>query len=172
MDDDIRSQDFFEGGNLEDSYTFLQSPSLESSPSPSALDKRARRRQKIDHNWTEEEIIKLISKVESCPSIWDASSNDHKLKTNREKCWQAIANSFGNKIPLQQMVAKWGNLRTQFRRLSNAKTKSGQEAVKSVHWKYYQYLKFISIAEEQQTVNTTSNLNVVSTLKHQRGIDL
>lgn len=61
---------------------------------------------KLAYVWTDNDIVKLISEVESHTCIWDCRSKEYKNKTNRKNAWREIANSLQNEIPVQQLSVK------------------------------------------------------------------
>lgn len=127
--------------------------------------KRGRKQnRRIIDSWTDAQVTKLIAKVESHSCIWDASHEHYKNRTVRDSAWNDIVASFDNNISAKQLMVKWQNLRNQYRlALSNAKkTKSGQAAEQTPHWKYASQMAFVGGTEEKQTVVTQSNLNLSS----------
>lgn len=135
-------------------------------PIPSgAKRKRVQNRAKITHTWTHEEIVKLISEVEVRPCIWNVASKDYKNRFLRDTAWQNISTEMSNKFPVEELLSKWQNLRTQFRNAAaNIKhTKSVQAASNKPHWKYYSQMLFVGAAEEHQTVRSISNMNLEET---------
>lgn len=90
--------------------------------------KRVQNRAKISHVWTHEEIVKLISEVEVRPCIWNAANKEYKNRFKRDTAWQEVLSEIGEKYPIDELMSKWQNLRTQFRNsvTSAKKIKSGQ----------------------------------------------
>lgn len=122
--------------------------------SPRGAPKRKRRpgpRPRIAFSWSDEDTIKLIGKVEAHASIWDFKSGAYKYRSKREKAWRAIAAQFKNQISVEQLCAKWQNLRSQFRKSMPDKTKSGQVG-RPPFWKFYRYMAFVTANEQQQNV--------------------
>lgn len=166
MDDEI---DFdFEYDVLdEDAEEFKEAIAAKKKAGKSSAHEKRKRIQpvrKIERKWTEEEEIKLISAVEAHNCIWDASSKEYKDKTKRERAWRIIQISFGNEIPIQQLSLKSQTLRNQHRvSLNNAKkTKSGQGAEVTPHWRLHSHMAFVDAAAKAQTVASESNLDAVS----------
>lgn len=124
--------------------------------SPREASKRKRKPvPRIAFSWSDEDIIKLIDKVEAHACIWNFNSSAHKYRAKREKAWRAIATHFKNKISVEQLCAKWQNLRSQFRKsiVDSSKTKSGQVVTRPPHWKFYSYMAFVAATDQQQNVS-------------------
>lgn len=127
--------------------------------------KRVQNRAKITHTWSHEEILKLISEVEIRPCVWNVSLKEYKNRFKRDAAWQEIFVLMGEKFPVDELSAKWQNLRTQFRNsVSSAKkTKSGQAATTKPNWKYHSQMEFVNAAEISQTVRSVSNMPIEDT---------
>lgn len=120
-------------------------------PSPTAAKRKRNQIQpKVNDSWSDDNIIKLIAEVEIRSCIWNVGDANYKSRTKRDSAWQSIATTFENKIPVDQLTAKWQNLRTQYRTslASAKKTKSGQGATSKPHWKFHSQMEFIGAAEK------------------------
>uniref|UniRef100_A0A336LWQ9 CSON004582 protein n=1 Tax=Culicoides sonorensis TaxID=179676 RepID=A0A336LWQ9_CULSO len=97
------------------------------------------------------------------PVLWDVANPAYKNRNARKEKWDEIAEiHFQNKIASADLSNKWKNLRVQFRMYyaKSITTKSGQAVSKPVTWKYFDKLKFIQAAEEEQTNASESNLDL------------
>lgn len=136
------------------------------TPSPtSAKRKRNQIRPKVSDSWSDDNIIKLIAEVEIRPCIWNVGTDDYKNRNKRDSAWQSIATVFSDEIPVDQLTAKWQNLRTQYRTslASAKKTKSGQGVAFKPHWKFHSQMSFIGATEQSQTVRSESNFSLEDT---------
>lgn len=122
--------------------------------------KRNQNRVKISHTWSHEDIVKLITEVETRPALWNVGHVDYKNRNKRDSAWQEVYAIFVKKIPVEELTTKWQNLRTQYRtaKANAKKTKSGQAASDKPHWKYYSQMDFVGAAEQNQTVQSVSNI--------------
>lgn len=137
---------------------------VERTPPSSSKRKRTRKPPpKVDHSWTDDQIIKLIEEVEAQVCIWNAKSADYKNINMRDIAWQAIATSFEGTIPVKQLSTKWRNLRRQYRasNTNRSKTKSGQGAANPPQWKFHPNMSFVGNAEEEQTVVSETNFSSI-----------
>ncbi|XP_055525843.1 uncharacterized protein LOC129718788 isoform X1 [Wyeomyia smithii] len=133
---------------------------LERMPSP-----KIRHRVKVLVEWRSEEIYKLIAAVESRQLLWNSSHKDHMCKIMREEAWQEIAAEFDGKFDTDQLVAKWYNLRIQFKAYFAARKKRFTAGgTDRTTWKYFMPLMFIAggTRKQQQMVadcdlNTTDH---------------
>jgi len=74
----------------------------ESAPS---MPKKARKqRVKVEHDWKDDEIFKLISLVEEHREIWDKQSHEYKLP--KTSVWQQIETLFEEKFSWIECKAK------------------------------------------------------------------
>lgn len=83
-------------------------------------------------------------------------------KQHRAGLWRQLSDEFGDEFDGVQLSKKWSNLRIQYRNYAakQKETKSGQgsnEGGGAIKWKYFDAMKFISRAEEEQTTATKSN---------------
>ncbi|XP_073828453.1 uncharacterized protein [Musca autumnalis] len=129
---------------------------MESSDGETPLKKR-RMKPKVIKEWTEDDILKLISLVEKQTCLWNAAYEGYTNKTIRDKCWQHISEEFDKKYTPDDLKAKWTNLRIQYRGYaSRSKTKSPPK------WRYFNLMDFVGRAEDiqQQTQETKSNWSI------------
>lgn len=127
-----------------------------------AKKKRVQKRSKVNYTWYIDDIEKLIGEVEARPCIWDAGCGEYKDRYKRSSAWTEIAEIFENEISIDQLSAKWQNLRTQYRKslTSNDKIKSGQAGGSSTpHWKFHSQMAFVGNAEQVQTADSESNMS-------------
>lgn len=120
------------------------------------------RRQKISTDvWNFNNITQLIAEVEVRPCLWDEGDKNHNNRNQREAEWRSVAEVFENRIPVQQITAKWQSLRTQYRNnVSNAqKTEFRQKAARKPRWKFQDQMAFISASKKMQTVMTELNVS-------------
>lgn len=125
--------------------------------------KRAKKKQekpKVTSEWTDDEIFKLISCVENVPILWDAQDAQYRNKVKRQSAWRDMSElNFGSKFADNELLAKWTNMRIQFRSYANSKKgKSGQGSHFEVTWKFYEAMEFVENVEQNQTATTISNL--------------
>lgn len=118
------------------------------------------KRKKMTHDWSEDDIFKLIGEVECHPCIWNASSADYHNKPMRDNAWTEIGGMLN--ISTEEVCTKWSNLRIQYRGYLNKKTKSGQGTDNARKWKYFDSMAFVGRAEVSQRQPTTTNLYVPS----------
>lgn len=112
--DDIDSQKGSQKGTQKDDEDYV----------PAKRNKRSRTqsRPRVRDTWTYDDIEKLITEVEVRPCIWDVGTTDYRNRTKRDSAWRDISTAFDNDKSVDQMMAKWQSLRTQYRTsLSNAK---------------------------------------------------
>lgn len=103
----------------------------------------------------------MISSVEPRECLWNAGIEDYKKKHLRDAAWREIAEViFDGKYSAAEVCAKWSNLRIQFKSNGRKHGKSGQgtDEMNTVSWKFYDHLKFIEAAENQQSTASASNL--------------
>lgn len=121
-----------------------------------------RSRKKVCTDWPEEATVKLISAVESQEALWNPSIKAYRNRSLRDSIWTSIAaNNLGGQFAVDEVVAKWSNLRVQFRSCETRlkTTKSGQGANEnSVHWKFFKSMLFISGANLEKAAESISNL--------------
>ena len=99
--------------------------------------------------------------VECLPMLWNALDEKYRNRIERQTAWKVMSEvDFDHKFNENELMAKWTNIRIQYRSYfsRNRKTKSGQEANEPVKWKFYEAMDFIGRAEEEQTPTTVSNL--------------
>lgn len=83
----------------------------------------------VQHNWTTDEIISLITAVEKRPRLWDAGSAEYKL--GRLDFWREVVDEIGLDVTVDEAKSKWGCLRVTFKanltKLRNKKSGQGTE---------------------------------------------
>lgn len=91
--------------------------------------------------------------------MWDARDSQYRNKHARTKLWNEISeNEFDSKFRGVELLAKWFNVRIQFRSYAGKKPKSGQSASPPINWKFFAAMLFVGHAECEQTALTESNL--------------
>lgn len=93
--------------------------------------------------------------------LWNAKDEKYRNKIERQSAWKHISEAdFDGKFNDTELMAKWSNMRIQYRSYFSKyrKTKSGQGASAPVKWKFYEALDFVGRAENEQTDSTVSNL--------------
>lgn len=122
--------------------------------------KSSTKKPKVATDWTDEEVFKLIACVELQPPLWNAGDAKYKNRIERNKIWNEMSeNEFESKFDAEQLLAKWTNVRIQYRSYAAKKTKSGQEAeAPAINWKFFSSMAFVGRAEVEQTALTESNL--------------
>lgn len=126
-----------------------------------AQPKKRQVKPKVCSVWSEQDIFKLISCVECMPMLWNAQDEKYRNKTERQSAWKHISETdFDGKFKESEIMAKWSNIRIQYRSYfaKYRKTKSGQGASEQVKWKFYEAMDFVGRAEEEQTSTTVSNM--------------
>lgn len=125
------------------------------------VSKSKRKKPKVATEWTDEDTFKLISCVEVNEQLWNASHSQYRNKIERTSIWQTISQTdFENRFNEHDLLAKWTNIRIQFRDYAAKakKTKSGQGASSATKWKFFSAMQFIDKAEEDQSSHCESNL--------------
>lgn len=122
--------------------------------------RRSRVKPKVAGDWSDDDIHKLISSVEAVPILWNAANPRYKNKIERQNAWMELSeNTFDGKFTSDILLAKWSNLRIQYRGyLAKMKTKSGQAAATPPPWKFFSSMEFVGRTEAEQTAPTESNL--------------
>lgn len=127
------------------------------------VSKSKRKKPKVATEWTDEDTFKLISCVEVHEQLWNAQ---YRNKTERTSIWQTISQvDFENRFNEHDLLAKWTNIRIQFRGYAAKakKTKSGQGSSSATLWKFFSAMQFIDEAEEDQSSHCESNLSFTPT---------
>lgn len=130
--------------------------------SPQITNKSTKRSvKKVLAEWDDESILKLISAVEMHECLWNAGVKEYRNKSHRDDAWKDVFNNFGEKYTVDELSAKWANLRIQFKSYAAKfrKTKSGQGTGENqVHWRFFKSMLFIEAAERDQSTYSESNL--------------
>lgn len=89
--------------------------------------------------------------------LWNPNNKKYRNKIERQSAWKQMSDAdFDNKFTDDQLVAKWSNMRIQYRSyFAKYREKKSGDTIK---WKYYEAMSFVDRAEEQQTSTTVSNL--------------
>lgn len=149
---------------MDDDFIVYEGETEEELPTPVAKSKR--KKPKVATEWTDEDTFKLISSVEVNEQLWNASHPQYRNKTERTSIWQTISQiDFDNRFNEHDLLAKWTNIRIQFRGYAAKakKTKSGQGATSATKWKFFSAMQFIDKAEEDQLSQCESNLSFTHT---------
>lgn len=110
--------------------------------------RRSSKKPKVVSEWSETEVFKLISCVREHSALWDTRDSQYRNKHERSKLWDEISeNEFYSKFEGAELVAKWSNLRIQFRSYAAKKRKSGQATPPPIYWKFYAAMQFIASTE-------------------------
>lgn len=140
--------------SLDDDFVLTQSKKTKAT-------KRRQVKPKVSSEWSDEEMFKLIECVEGYPMLWNAKDIKYRNKVDRQSAWKEMeSNVFDGKFSAGEIMAKWSNMRIQYRSYDAKirKTKSGQGAVEQVRWKFFNAMDFVGRAEASQTATTVSNL--------------
>lgn len=128
-------------------------------PPSAAKGKKKPKKPKVVSEWSDNNVYKLIACVQEYPALWDARDSQYRNKHERTKLWDRMSeNDFQSKFAGTELLAKWSNIRIQFRSYANKKTISGDAAAPPINWKFFSALQFIGHAECEQTAATESNL--------------
>ncbi|KAJ6632855.1 hypothetical protein Bhyg_16428 [Pseudolycoriella hygida] len=112
--------------------------------------KKRNPKPKVCSEWTNAQIFKLISCVKCTPPLWNA-----KQKRYRQVLWKDLSkNAFEGKFTDNELIAKWANLRIQYR--SNKKLKSNQGSTDLVTWKFFDAMSFVDHTENKQSSNSVN----------------
>ncbi|XP_058812570.1 uncharacterized protein LOC131677055 isoform X1 [Topomyia yanbarensis] len=107
---------------------------------------RKRERVKVAIDWCSDAIIKLIFAVRDKQLLWNPEHSDHMSKLKRDAVWKEIAHEvFDDQYEADQLVAKWNNLRIQFKSYWAKHRRSwADRGGKQISWKYYKPMLFIA----------------------------
>ncbi|XP_055524911.1 uncharacterized protein LOC129718289 isoform X3 [Wyeomyia smithii] len=122
--------------------------------------KKRQAKPKVCSTWSDEETAKLISCVKYLPVLWNVREKKYRNKIARQNAWKKISeNAFDRKFNDSELMAKWANMRIQYRSYFTkyGKTKSGHGDNNPVKWKFYETMHFIGRDEEEQTETAVSN---------------
>lgn len=121
--------------------------------------KKRQVKPKVTAEWSDNDIFKLISCVEVLPMLWNASNEKYRNKIERQSAWKNMSElDFESRFTGEELLAKWNNIRIQYRSYLSKKTKSGQAAQDHIKWKFYPVMEFVGRAEEDQRESTISSL--------------
>lgn len=157
---EIKMTDFEENFN-ENSEHFSDEDSLLMPVVTFATRKSKTRskKPKVVSEWSDTEVFKLITCVHEHSVLWDARNIQYRNKHERTKLWDEMSeNEFGSKFGGSELVAKWSNLRIQYRSYATKKRKFGQVKPPPIYWKFYSAMKFVEHADREQNASTESNL--------------
>lgn len=153
----MSEQDLFDSDEIDDPTYGLSSNQKKKTTQP----KKRQIKPKVLSDWSDNEMFKLISCVECVPMLWNARDLKYRNKIERQSAWKQMSeNEFDKKFNDNELMAKWSNMRIQYRSYfaKYRKSKSGQGASESAKWKFYDAMDFVGRAEEEQTAATVSNL--------------
>lgn len=122
---------------------------METTPEITAPAKKHRQvKPKVAAFWAEEDTYNLIHLIKSHPTIWNSEHNKYSDKTTRKYAWKQIAEYFHGMFHVDEVVAKWSNLRIQYRWYAvRAKNKT-----QPPKWKYFKALSFVdNVKGERRT---------------------
>lgn len=163
-DDDVQDLDVFHSDSMELLKDDLVNESKKPTTSKTTTTKTKRRQQvrpKVASEWTDYEMFKLIECVEGLPVLWNAKHSKYRNKIDRQAAWKdMVFDVFDEKFSAAEIMAKWSNMRIQYRSYDAKirKTKSGQGAMDVVKWKFFNAMEFVDRAEASQSAATVSNL--------------
>lgn len=160
---DISDEDYNEVANESQS-------TKSSSITKKTTSKKRQAKPKVEAEWTDPEIFKMINCVECLPLLWNAKDEKYKNRVARNSAWNDMSElDFDSKFTDHELQAKWTNLRIQYRSYlsKNQKTKSGQGAEDHItcKWKFFEAMKFVGSTEQEQTSATVSNMVCFSLYK-------
>lgn len=107
--------------------------------------------------FTDDEINLLIDAVQISGCLWDSANPLYSQRAARREKWNEISeDTFEGKFSPEEILAKWKNLRVQFRKnhLDAVTAKSGD----LVTWRFYHKMLFLLATEDQVTSDSESNL--------------
>lgn len=136
---------------------------------PPSSEKRNKRlnKPKVVSDWSDNEVFQLIACVHAHPTLWDASNSQYRHKNQRKKLWYQLSkNVFHSKFAGAELIAKWSNLRIQFRSYANKKPKSDNATAPPINWKFFAAMQFIGLEtmECKQTADTESNFVSIASI--------
>lgn len=106
--------------------------------------------RRVQHNWTDEEINRLIVAVENHPTLWDVGSSDYKLP--KLNVWQEVTDELEMGIDTAEAKSKWSCLRTTFKTILSKIRKSSDGAkLQPVVWKWFTHMLFLEANVRQST---------------------
>lgn len=119
--------------------------------------------RKIQHEWKDDEVVRLIAAVEKYRALWDAGSADYKLP--KIDLWHAVANEVGNNVDTGEVKIKWASLRVTFKvnlsKLRDKKSGQGTSDSSIVTWKYFNQMMFVEANDVRQSAISTSSMDLV-----------
>lgn len=120
-----------------------------------------RGKPKVKVIWNDNDIKKLIQYVQMEECLWHPNHINYKNKIIRSEKWhQIVKKDFHNVYDVSDLVAKWTNMRVQFRSyfVKEKQQKWEQNGEHKIVWKFYNSMKFIANVEEIHSTKTRSNL--------------
>lgn len=159
--------------NMDEEYlddNFDEDPTYGTKSAAKKKQPQSKKRQtkpKVSSDWSDDDIFKLITCVELVPMLWNAKDEKYRNKFERQSAWKHMSEvDFEGKFSDSELLAKWSNIRIQYRSYYSKyqKTKSGQETDEPVKWKFYEAIDFVGRAEQEQTAITVSNLVCVQNI--------
>lgn len=155
---------YFDDNELINDDALLNTPKSITSSAPKQARKQAARRE---HNWTDDEVMKLIGCVEQKRAIWDFGTAGYSKTPIRDAAWREIAPEFGEHINVVQMQTKWQHLRNQYRKEDTKMkmTKSGHAtSSRQVKWRFFEAMAFVGVSERELSTISESNISLESVI--------
>lgn len=122
---------------------------------------QARKKPKVDGNWSDDDVRSFIQAVEVRRALWDFGCDDYKNNVKRVNAWQSISEEFQHRFTPAVLKAKWNAIKSTY-----SKTKAKFQSCKSgqatneknlPHWSYWKDMLFIY--ENELANNTKSESN-------------
>lgn len=154
----------FDEKNVEDVSTFKSNSKRKSAQRESRSRKlkiqsrKVQIKPRVRSRWSDDDIFKLISRVKYVPMLWNAKDKKYRNKVERQAAWKLISKvDFNGRFKVSELVAKWSNLRIQYRSycLKRQESTSGHGA--NIQWKFFEPMNFVDRAEEELASGTVSN---------------
>ncbi|XP_030569427.1 uncharacterized protein LOC115768863 [Drosophila novamexicana] len=104
--------------------------------------KKKNLKRKIQHEWSENEVISLIKAVKQQPSIWMDGALQQKL--NRSDCWNSIIAALAiDGVDVNEAKTKWASLRVTYRLNLSKMQSAGLANTSTVVWRYFELMSFL-----------------------------
>lgn len=115
-----------------------------------------RKPRKIQADWSDDKVTRLIQAVENQPILWNTSLPENRIIDKRNAAWNHISEVFfKTSIDANELKIKWQGLRGQFKESLNKKMKK----ISDQDWKYFNHMKFLeSVDGSEQRTETAVNL--------------
>lgn len=164
MADEFEDEEYLDNDNEENdpSFHLTRSSNKKQDPKNTTKPKQKSYRKKVERQWTDDEISKLIDAVQLRRALWDFS--DPKYRFGKDVVWQEVADALS--ADMNECKAKWTNLRISFNNCLTKyrKRKSGQGTDESytVTWKFFDTMMFLEASKVSQSTSSTSNMTLVA----------